>query len=79
MGFIEKPERGDYLKRGLGQFAVLSGGRGKKEGVVFLRGVDAPIHTMYSKIKAAFFEFMKFVAWLSSETLCQLFASIENR
>ena len=38
----------DCLKRGLGQFAHLRGGGevGKKEGVVFLRGVDTPMHTM---------------------------------
>ena len=44
----EKPMcREDYLKRGeLGQFADLSGGVGKKEGVVILRGIDTPMHTM---------------------------------
>ena len=37
----------DCLKRGLGQFAHLRGGEGgKKEGVVFLRVVDTPMHTM---------------------------------
>ena len=29
---------GNCLKRGLGQFADLGGGLGKKEGLVFLRG-----------------------------------------
>ena len=36
-------------KGGLGQFADLwvgGGGLGKKVGVVFLRGVDTPMHTM---------------------------------
>ena len=31
---------------GLGQFANLREGLGKKEGVVFLKGADTPIHTM---------------------------------
>ena len=31
---------------GHGQFADLGGGICKKEGVVFLKGVDTPIHTM---------------------------------
>ena len=30
----------------LAQFVNLKGGLGKKEGVVFLRGVDTPLHTM---------------------------------
>ena len=39
--------RGNCLKRGwLGQFSDLSGGLAKKKGVVFLRGVDTPMHTM---------------------------------
>ena len=32
--------------RGLRQFADLRGGLGKKEEVVFLRGVDTPMHTV---------------------------------
>ena len=39
-------------KEELGQFANLrggGGGLGKKEGVVFLRGVDTAIHTMCSE------------------------------
>ena len=35
--------RGDCLKRGLGQF---KGALVKKKGVVFLRGVDTPMHIM---------------------------------
>ena len=51
MGVTKKQYRGeDCLRRsggGLGQFADLwGGGLSKKEGVVFLRGVDTPIHTM---------------------------------
>ena len=38
-------EGGLFKKRGLGQFANL-GGLGKKEAVVFLSGVDTPMHTM---------------------------------
>ena len=33
-------------KGGLGHFADLKGGLGKKEGGGFLRGVDASMHTM---------------------------------
>ena len=47
---------GDCLKRGgLGQFVGLRGGAwlGKKEGVVFLRGVDTPMLTM---IKLSYLE-----------------------
>ena len=48
--FHEKPiYRGDCLKRGGGgfeQFADLRGGLARKRGVVFLRGVDTPMHTI---------------------------------
>ena len=38
-------------KGGLGQFADLKeGGLGKKEGVVFWRGVDTPMHTMTAEL-----------------------------
>ena len=38
---------GGLSKKGvLGQFADLKGGLARKRGVVFLRGVDTPIHTM---------------------------------
>ena len=42
---------GHCLKRGLGQFADLSGGLARKREVVFLRGwgVDTPMHTMFRK------------------------------
>ena len=39
-------ERGDCLKRGLGQFVDLSGAWQGKVGLVFLRGVDTPMYTM---------------------------------
>ena len=32
--------------RGLGQFSDLRGGMARKRRVVFLRGVDTPMHTM---------------------------------
>ena len=40
--------RGGFSKKGwgLGLFAKLSGGLGKKRGVVFLRGADTPMDTM---------------------------------
>ena len=41
---------GSRKKGGLGQFADLSGKFGKKEGVVFLRGVDTPVHFMVFRI-----------------------------
>ena len=46
--FHEKPiYRGDCLKRGgFEQFADLRGGLARKRGVVFLREVDTPMHTM---------------------------------
>ena len=34
-------------KRGLGQFVDLRGGLDEKQGVVFLRGYDTPMHTMF--------------------------------
>ena len=47
-------KRGLPEKGGLGQFADLRGrGLGKKEWVVFLRGVDTPLHTilqLYSRL-----------------------------
>ena len=51
-GFTKKQYIGEIAYKGegvLGQFADLRGGLGKKERVVFLRGVDTPIHTMTSK------------------------------
>ena len=51
-GFTKKQYIGEIAYKGegvLGQFADLGGGLGKKERVVFLRGVDTPIHTMTSK------------------------------
>ena len=34
-------------KGGLGQFANLGGRLGKKEGMVFLREVDSPMHSLW--------------------------------
>ena len=47
-GSLKTNIEGDCLKRGgLEQFTDLRGGAlGKKEGVMFLRKVDTPIHTM---------------------------------
>ena len=44
---------GGLPKKGLGQFAKLRWGLAKKMGivVVFLRGVDTPVHTMYIDTK----------------------------
>ena len=36
---------GDFLKGGLEQFADLREGADKKEGLVFLRGVETTMHT----------------------------------
>ena len=50
-GFTKNQYKGgSCLKKGggLGQFADLRGRLGKKEGVVFLRGVDTPVHTIGS-------------------------------
>ena len=45
--------RGELAKKGgFGQFANLrGGGLGEKEGVVFLRGVDTPMHTKTKMLK----------------------------
>ena len=48
-GFTKKAiYRGNRLTRRLGQFADLGGGILQKRGLVFLRGVDTPMHTMTS-------------------------------
>ena len=56
-------EGGDCLKRvgggvGLRLFADLRGGLGKKEGVVFLRGVKIPMHTMIQWVFLFHFQFV---------------------
>ena len=49
-GFTENQYRGGaYLKRGAWTVCQFKGGLGKKEGLVFLRGVDTLIHTMSCK------------------------------
>ena len=49
--------RGDCLKRGgLGQHQVLRGDWQKKRGVVFLRGVDTPMHTMIGSFEKRNFQ-----------------------
>ena len=45
-------------KGGLGQFADLRGGGITRKRVVFLRGVDTPMHTNYDDV--AYFEILGF-------------------
>ena len=48
---MELPKKGGG---GLGQFADLRGGLGEKEGMVFLRGVGTPVHTMLINLSKRF-------------------------
>ena len=45
-GAHKKLKQGGGLPKKLGQFANLRGGLARKRGIVFLRGVDTPMHTM---------------------------------
>ena len=52
-----------YVER-IGQFD-LRRGHGEKEGAVFLRGVDTPMHTMYAAKKIIRWCYSNWYIWFS--------------
>ena len=78
-GFTKKQYReGDCPKRGAWTICKFKRGLGKKEGVVFLRGVDTPMHTMTTSIfvSISMKQFSKSINWKLTTWNREIFLSL---